>query len=388
VFWPYCAAVVSLAVAIAAFWKPAARASGLDRLRALAPAAYAIPLVIFGADHLSSVKEVMRIVPSWMPGKMFWTIFVGAALIFEAMSSVQDRPRELVIRTQEGEDDRVVITVQDTGIGLDPKITEQMFDAFYTTKGEGMGLRSPREPPTQPPAQNGMTGTPGLDRRLPAARAAGWPPWALTSGAVPAAPPLSQFSICAMSAAPLAGRWAGSFSRHHITTVLIPSGSSERRARIGSGTVPIWPISICTSDSAWMGSSPVQHLIHHHAQRVKVGAAIQALAGLAHGLLRPAAQIERHKHRGENNEAPGGHPFKPAGDHANRYPSPARPTTCSAEILEASSDMPMNGHRKVARPGSIFGCVAAGSRLPKGHVETANRIVPRTTRRSRIVRDD
>jgi hypothetical protein len=117
VFWPYCAAVVSLAVAIAAFWKPAARASGLDRLRALAPAAYAIPLVIFGADHLSSVKEVMRIVPSWMPGKMFWTIFVGAALIFEAMSSVQDRPRELVIRTQEGEDDRVVVTVKDTGIG-------------------------------------------------------------------------------------------------------------------------------------------------------------------------------------------------------------------------------------------------------------------------------
>jgi C4-dicarboxylate-specific signal transduction histidine kinase len=58
----------------------------------------------------------------------------------EAMSSVQDRPRELVIRTQEGEDDRVVVTVQDTGIGLDPKITEQMFDAFYTTKGEGMGM--------------------------------------------------------------------------------------------------------------------------------------------------------------------------------------------------------------------------------------------------------
>jgi len=35
VFWPYCAAVVSLGVAIAAFRKPAARASGLDKLRAL-----------------------------------------------------------------------------------------------------------------------------------------------------------------------------------------------------------------------------------------------------------------------------------------------------------------------------------------------------------------
>ena len=58
----------------------------------------------------------------------------------EAMSSVRDRPRELVIRTQEGEDDQVVVTVQDSGTGLDPKIKEQMFDAFYTTKGEGMGM--------------------------------------------------------------------------------------------------------------------------------------------------------------------------------------------------------------------------------------------------------
>ena len=58
----------------------------------------------------------------------------------DAMSSVQDRPRELVIRTQEGEDDEVVVTVQDSGTGLDPKIMEQMFDAFYTTKSEGMGM--------------------------------------------------------------------------------------------------------------------------------------------------------------------------------------------------------------------------------------------------------
>src|SRR6266853_1951597 len=58
----------------------------------------------------------------------------------EAMSSVQDRPRELVIKTQEGEDDQVVVTVQDSGTGLDPKIREQIFDAFYTTKGEGTGM--------------------------------------------------------------------------------------------------------------------------------------------------------------------------------------------------------------------------------------------------------
>jgi PAS domain S-box-containing protein len=58
----------------------------------------------------------------------------------EAMSSIQDRPRELVVRTHEGEADQVVVTVQDSGTGLDPVITEHMFDSFYTTKGEGMGM--------------------------------------------------------------------------------------------------------------------------------------------------------------------------------------------------------------------------------------------------------
>jgi PAS domain S-box-containing protein len=58
----------------------------------------------------------------------------------EAMSSVQGRARQLMIRTQEAEDDQVVVAVQDSGTGLDPKIAEQIFDAFYTTKNEGMGM--------------------------------------------------------------------------------------------------------------------------------------------------------------------------------------------------------------------------------------------------------
>jgi len=88
-------AVVSLAVAVTAFWKVTVRASGLDKLRALAPAAFAIPLIIFGTEHLSSAKEVMRIVPSWMPGKMFWTIAVGVALILAGFSILLDIRRQL-----------------------------------------------------------------------------------------------------------------------------------------------------------------------------------------------------------------------------------------------------------------------------------------------------
>ena len=59
----------------------------------------------------------------------------------EAMSTVQDHPRELGIRTQRGEgDNEVCVGVQDSGIGLDPKSRERLFDAFHSTKPDGLGL--------------------------------------------------------------------------------------------------------------------------------------------------------------------------------------------------------------------------------------------------------
>jgi PAS domain S-box-containing protein len=58
----------------------------------------------------------------------------------EAMSSVEERPRELNIRTQNDDAGQVRVTVQDSGMGLDPEGMERMFDAFYTTKRGGMGM--------------------------------------------------------------------------------------------------------------------------------------------------------------------------------------------------------------------------------------------------------
>jgi PAS domain S-box-containing protein len=57
----------------------------------------------------------------------------------DAMSSVDGRPRRLLIRT-ERDADRVVLSVNDSGIGFDPQIMNKLFDAFYTTKNEGMGI--------------------------------------------------------------------------------------------------------------------------------------------------------------------------------------------------------------------------------------------------------
>ena len=58
----------------------------------------------------------------------------------DAMSGVEDRPRLLVIRTEQDEGDRVRLTVQDAGVGFDPQAVDRLFDAFYTTKGDGMGI--------------------------------------------------------------------------------------------------------------------------------------------------------------------------------------------------------------------------------------------------------
>jgi PAS domain S-box-containing protein len=58
----------------------------------------------------------------------------------EAMSSVEDRFRELLIRSSRLESDQVVVAVQDSGVGIDPGSAEQLFDAFFTTKASGMGM--------------------------------------------------------------------------------------------------------------------------------------------------------------------------------------------------------------------------------------------------------
>ena len=58
----------------------------------------------------------------------------------DAMCAVEDRPRQLVIRTQRDEGGCVRLTVQDHGVGLDPRASDRLFEPFYTTKGDGMGM--------------------------------------------------------------------------------------------------------------------------------------------------------------------------------------------------------------------------------------------------------
>jgi PAS domain S-box-containing protein len=58
----------------------------------------------------------------------------------EAMSTVDDRPRELLIRTERDEGDQVRLSVKDAGVGFTPHVADTLFEAFYTTKNDGMGI--------------------------------------------------------------------------------------------------------------------------------------------------------------------------------------------------------------------------------------------------------
>jgi C4-dicarboxylate-specific signal transduction histidine kinase len=58
----------------------------------------------------------------------------------EAMSSVTDRERVLSISSMICEADQVLITLQDSGTGIDPAHMNRIFDAFFTTKDRGMGM--------------------------------------------------------------------------------------------------------------------------------------------------------------------------------------------------------------------------------------------------------
>lgn len=58
----------------------------------------------------------------------------------EAMQDVDDRPRDLVIHTERQEGDRVAVSVRDSGRGFDAHAVDRLFEAFYTTKQDGMGM--------------------------------------------------------------------------------------------------------------------------------------------------------------------------------------------------------------------------------------------------------
>ena len=63
-------------------------ASGAGRFLVLGPVFEAVALTIFAAEHFLAARGLSVIVPRWIPGALFWTYFVGAALLAAAISFI------------------------------------------------------------------------------------------------------------------------------------------------------------------------------------------------------------------------------------------------------------------------------------------------------------
>jgi hypothetical protein len=80
------AALLLFLIALWAAKTDIAQARGLDKVVVLGNLCFALPLAVFGAEHLSAAKFIMLIVPSFIPWHLFWAYFVGFALLAASLS--------------------------------------------------------------------------------------------------------------------------------------------------------------------------------------------------------------------------------------------------------------------------------------------------------------
>lgn len=96
VFWPYFEGGAILIIGLAALsWTEVRTARGLEKLVPFDALLFAIAMAVFSGDHFGASREVSNVVPSYMPWHMFWTYFVGTALIAAALSLAARRESQL-----------------------------------------------------------------------------------------------------------------------------------------------------------------------------------------------------------------------------------------------------------------------------------------------------
>jgi uncharacterized membrane protein len=96
VFWPYFAGIALLAIGLPiVLKKEVPQADGLDKLMPFGRLFYAVPLAVFAGEHFTVAQFIAPTVPSWIPAHLFWTYFVGVALVAAALSIVVKKYSQL-----------------------------------------------------------------------------------------------------------------------------------------------------------------------------------------------------------------------------------------------------------------------------------------------------
>jgi uncharacterized membrane protein YphA (DoxX/SURF4 family) len=80
------AAILLFLIALWAAKTDIVQARGLDKVVVLSNMCFALPLAVFGAEHLSGAEFIQQGVPSFIPWHLFWAYFVGFALLAASLS--------------------------------------------------------------------------------------------------------------------------------------------------------------------------------------------------------------------------------------------------------------------------------------------------------------
>lgn len=82
----YLAGSIALAGGLLASWRDLRDAPPVDKLLALGPLFFAVPLAVFGTQHFVQTGPIMGLMPSWIPAHLFFVLLVGACLIAAGLS--------------------------------------------------------------------------------------------------------------------------------------------------------------------------------------------------------------------------------------------------------------------------------------------------------------
>jgi PAS domain S-box-containing protein len=103
-----------------------------------------IPLIQrdISQHHVSLGRDLAKAMPDVVGDRIQLQQVIINLLVnaIQAMVSVTDRPRELVVRTRLKGEDEILLAVEDSGPGFDPAIEADLFNAFFSTKPSGMGM--------------------------------------------------------------------------------------------------------------------------------------------------------------------------------------------------------------------------------------------------------
>jgi uncharacterized membrane protein YphA (DoxX/SURF4 family) len=82
----YIAGIALLVIGALAAKDDVAKARGLDKIARLGNLFFALPLAVFAMEHFFDSRSIMQLVPKFMPWPLFWTYFVGVALLAASLS--------------------------------------------------------------------------------------------------------------------------------------------------------------------------------------------------------------------------------------------------------------------------------------------------------------